>query len=151
MGSLVALRLAADWPGVSALWLQSPFATLPEMALHYVHRATSLPKWLLAWPTKLALFRIERTTGIALSAVDPIQAAARVSCPTMIVHGEEDSLVPIELAPALYDALAGDKEFWRVERCGHCHHPDEPQAVRSREYVKRWIAFFARHVPAEAR
>jgi pimeloyl-ACP methyl ester carboxylesterase len=117
------------------------------MAVHYVHRATALPERLVRWPTLLALGEIERTTGLELSSVDPIAAAARVTCPTMVIHGESDKLVPIRFAPAVYEALAGPKEFWRVRRCGHCHHPDEPQALRRAEYASRWSEFFATHLP----
>ena len=151
MGTLVALQLAAErsgsaHEGVRALWLQSPFGDLPAMAVHYVHRATALPERLVRWPTLLALGEIERTTGLELGSVDPIAAAARVTCPTMVVHGESDKLVPIRFAPAVFAALAGEKEFWRVRRCGHCHHPDEPQALRRAEYARRWSTFFFTHV-----
>ena len=78
--------------------------------------------------------------------MDPVAAARRVTCPTTIVHGEEDALVPIGFAPPVFEALAGEKTFWRVPRCGHCHHADEPQAVHGAEYVQRWTAFFDRHL-----
>jgi pimeloyl-ACP methyl ester carboxylesterase len=112
------------------------------MAVHYVHRATGLPAWLLEGPVRLAVRRMERTAGLPLSAVDPVAAARRVTCPAVLVHGEEDTLVPVRFAPEIHEALAGEKELWRVPRCGHCHHPDEPQAIRTAEYVRRWTAFF---------
>ena len=154
MGTLVALQFVAEKSAsapesVRALWLQSPFGDLPAMAVHYVHRATSLPERVVRWATLLALGEIERTTGLELSSVDPIAAAARVICPTMVIHGESDNLVPIRFAPAVYEALAGPKEFWRVPRCGHCHHPDEPQALRRAEYTGRWSGFFGTHLPPE--
>lgn len=152
MGTLVALQLVAERtgperPGARALWLQSPFGDLPAMAVHYVHRATALPVRFVRWPTLLALGEIERTTGLELSSVDPIAAASKVTCPTMVIHGESDKLVPIRFAPAVFEALAGPKELWRVKRCGHCHHPDEPQALRRAEYASRWSVFFSTHLP----
>ena len=90
--------------------------------------------------------RIARTEGLDLSQVDPVRAARRVTCPAVVVHGENDDLVPIRFSTDLYEALAGAKSFWRVPRCGHCHHADEPQAVVRAEYEGRWTEFFLRHV-----
>jgi pimeloyl-ACP methyl ester carboxylesterase len=146
MGALIALQFAAEEPRPAALWLQSPFGDMRSMAVQYVHRATLLPPWLLDAPVRWAVSRIEKTTGLPLSAVDPVAAAQRVTCPATVVHGEEDELVPVSFAPPVFEALAGEKTFWRVPRCGHCHHPDEPQAVHAAEYVKRWTAFFSLHL-----
>ncbi|MCM3875731.1 MAG: alpha/beta hydrolase, partial [Thermoanaerobaculia bacterium] len=141
MGALLALHLAAAAPP-AALWLQAPFADMKEMAAHYLHRATGLPAFLFALPVRILVRRIARTEGLDLSQADPVRAARRVTCPTVVVHGEEDGLVPIRFAPRVYEALAGEKTFWRVPRCGHCHHADEPQALRQAEYERRWTEFF---------
>jgi len=144
-GSLVALHFAAD-VRPAALWLQAPFGALEEMAARYARLATGLPPWLLAFPVRRALSRMEAVAGFPLEAVDPVAAARRVISPAILIHGEADELVPIRLAPAVYDALSGEKTFWRVPRCGHCHHSDEPQAIFSAEYERRWTEFFSAHL-----
>jgi pimeloyl-ACP methyl ester carboxylesterase len=143
-GSLLAVQLAAARTP-AALWLQSPFGDLHAMAVHYLRRATGLPGFLLEAPVRLFARRVLRTGKLDLSRVDPVAAARRVTCPTAVVHGETDALVPIRFSPALYDALAGEKTFWRVPACGHCHHADEPQAVVPAEYERRWTEFFLAH------
>lgn len=146
LGSLVALHVAKDEPRIRALWLQSPFADLPRMARHYLQRATGAPAWAMAGPAYLLVRYLEYTTGLSLSALSPVVAARRVTCPTMVVHGEDDGLVPVDWSQPIVDALAGPRSSWRVPRCGHCHHLDEPQAIRGGEYVRRWTAFFAEHL-----
>jgi pimeloyl-ACP methyl ester carboxylesterase len=141
MGALLALHLAAAAPP-AALWLQAPFGDMKEMAAHYLHRATGLPAFVFALPVRFLMRRIARTEGLDLSQADPVRAARRVTCPTVVVHGEDDGLVPIRFAPRVYEALAGEKTFWRVPRCGHCHHADEPQARERAEYERRWTEFF---------
>lgn len=150
MGTLPALRLAAARP-VAALWLQSPFADLRAAAVRYVHRATGLPEELLELPVRAALCLLERSTGLPLSAIDPLASARRITAPTVVVQGMADAMVPPERARAVYEALGGEKDLWLLPRCGHCHHADEPQALRSAEYVRRWTAFFGKHLPAPAR
>ena len=141
MGALLALHLAAAEPP-AALWLQAPFGDMKEMAAHYLHRATGLPAAFFALPVRFLMQRIARTEGLDLTLADPVRAARRVTCPTVVVHGEDDTLVPIRFAPRVYEALAGEKTFWRVPRCGHCHHADEPQALNRAEYERRWTEFF---------
>ena len=141
MGALVALHLAAA-ASPAALWLQAPFGDMQAMAAHYLHRATGLPAFLFALPVRTLIRKIARTEGLDLSEADPMRAARRVACPAVVVHGEDDDLVPIRFAPRVYEALAGEKSFWRVPRCGHCHHADEPQAVVRAEYERRWTEFF---------
>ena len=65
LGSLLALQLAAV-RAPAALWLQSPFGDLREMAVHYLHRATGLPRVLLAGPVRLLVRRIEKTEKLDL-------------------------------------------------------------------------------------
>lgn len=146
MGTLVALPYAASRP-VAALWLQSPFGDLGAMAVRYVRRATEIPEAFLAPPLHLALRLLERSVGLPLSSIDPIATARRVTAPAVVVYGTEDALVPRGLAREVYDALAGEKEYWCVPRCGHCHHLDEPQAIRPAEYLRRWGAHFGAHLP----
>ncbi len=154
MGSLVALHFAAQagrsGAGVRALWLQSPFSGLREMATHYVHTATGLPSWSVALPTTLALCEIERRTGLTLSALDPTRAARELRCPAVIVHGEEDRRVPLSFVRPLFAAFGGPVELWKVPRCGHCHHADEAQAIHGTAYRSRWREFFARYLPPES-
>lgn len=142
MGSLVALRLAARVPAIAGLWLQSPFGGLRRMAGVYLARATGIPAALLALPARLAVGLVEKETGFDLAAIDPVATARRVTAPAVVVYGETDVLVPEGLAREVFDALSGPKDWWRVPRAGHCHHPDEPQALYARLYARRWTAFF---------
>lgn len=144
MGALLALHVAAA-RRPAALWLQAPFGDLRAMAVHYLHRATGLPRALLGAPVRLLVRRLERREGLDLARVDPVEAARRVTCPAVVVHGEDDALVPVGFSPRLYEALAGEKTLWRVPGCGHCHHADEPQALLTEEYERRWTTFFLRH------
>ncbi|MBL8115765.1 MAG: alpha/beta hydrolase [Acidobacteria bacterium] len=142
MGSVIALKHAAETQAVRGLWLQSPFGDLPRMALHYLHRATGLPQALLSLPARLVLASVKRSTGIPLEELDPAVLAPRVRCPVTVIHGEDDTLVPLAFVPRLYEALPEPKDLWILPRCGHCHHVDEPQALHARVYAERWTRFF---------
>jgi fermentation-respiration switch protein FrsA (DUF1100 family) len=48
-----------------------------------------------------------------------IEAVAEVQSPLLILHGEEDGLIPIRLGEKLYEAAPGPKRFIRLPGVGH--------------------------------
>lgn len=48
-----------------------------------------------------------------------------VTCPIFIFHGDQDSVIPIEQANRLYEAIPGDnKKFYEIEGAGHNYLQD---------------------------
>ena len=144
MGALLALHAAAASPSVRALWLRSPFGDLGAMAGIYLSHATGVPRFLVAPAGRLFVALVERASGLPTSRLDPLAAARRVACPSVVVHGEEDDLVPHALGREVFAALGGPKELWIVPRAGHEHHADEPSGLRGAEYGRRWSGFLTR-------
>jgi pimeloyl-ACP methyl ester carboxylesterase len=156
-GSSVALEFAAGRPSIRAIWLESPFAEPREMARHYLSRATGIPPPLLAlashWAVALAVARVRRELGVGkeaggLERVDPVRAVARVTAQILLVHGEDDRLVPPRFTRRLAAALPPRSAVWNVAGAGHCHHDDEPAAVARRAYERKWTDFFTTYLPA---
>ena len=66
----------------------------------------------------------------------PINSIARVSpIPLLIIHGDQDGIVPAEHGRRLYDAAQPPKDFWLVEGAGHI------QALRSPAYRERLVQY----------
>jgi pimeloyl-ACP methyl ester carboxylesterase len=156
-GSSVALEFAADRPGVRAIWLESPFAEAREMARHYLARATHVPAALLTltsrWAVARAVARVRRElgaerTGPGLERLDPLAAVARVTAPILLVHGEDDRLVPLRFTRRLAAALPPRSAVWNVAGAGHCHHDDEPATKAKKAYARKWEEFFTTFLPA---
>ena len=158
-GSAVALELAAHRPSIRAIWLESPFADPREMARHYLSAATGIPPPLLSlttrWAVARTLARVKRDLGLedaagGMEKADPIGAIRRLRCPVALVYGGEDRLVPPHFVERLVEALPDGSEVFRAAGAGHCHHENEAQAVAREEYLRRWTAFFAKHLLASA-
>ncbi len=61
-------------------------------------------------------------TGIGISEIRPMEKAARLRVPTMVIHGDSDRYVPTSGGKALYDALPESTEKRWVEVPGADHN-----------------------------
>tara|TARA_R110002051_G_scaffold84858_1_gene150186 strand:+ start:150 stop:2294 length:2145 start_codon:yes stop_codon:yes gene_type:complete len=82
----------------------------------------------------------------ALNAVSPARLADRIKVPVLLIHGEEDGVVPIEQSELMEKAMKKAKKdvrFVRLEESGHTYRSDEDE---EREYLEI-LNFLARHLP----
>lgn len=98
LGAAVAVELATVEPPL-ALILDCPFTCISDMARLVI---PYLPAHLLVWNKYRSLSRIRR-----------------VYCPSLILHGERDDVVPIAQGRKLFEAANQPKQFYAIPRCGH--------------------------------
>jgi competence protein ComEC len=90
MGAAIALRAAGREPRISALVLESPMVDLnASLARVLARRRLPLPNLL----ARLVTRRAGKLAGVAIDRPRPIEAAAQVGCPALIVHGIKDRIV----------------------------------------------------------
>jgi competence protein ComEC len=116
MGCATALRAASEDPRIAALVLESPFADLSETVSIVLRRRRVPGSRLLA---RAVTYRAGRLAGVPIAYPRPIELAPRVTCPTLIVHGSNDALVPIEDARKLADAFPAHPHWLDVPGAGH--------------------------------
>jgi hypothetical protein len=116
LGGAVAARLAVDRPP-RALILRSPFASLAAVARHHY---PFLPvRWLLK----------ERHDTLGL--------VRRVSCPTLVIAGDRDSIVPVSQTQQVYEAAAGPKRLITIKGADH----NDREMLDGRELMEAVSAF----------
>ncbi len=98
LGSGVAVALAAERP-VGKIVLEAPFTSAVDVG------ANVYPFLPVRWLMKDQFRSDERI--------------ARVKAPVLILHGERDRVVPIELGERLYELVRGPKRFVRFPQAGH--------------------------------
>jgi competence protein ComEC len=116
MGAAIALRTAAEDHRVAALVLESPMVDL-DASVAALLRGRRIP--FARHLARLITRRAGRLAGVDLNHPRPIDLAPRVACPTLIVHGTMDTLVPISEARRLADALATPPRWFDVPGAGH--------------------------------
>lgn len=100
LGSAPAIELAASYPDkIQGLIIESGFSSLAKILEH------------LYYPD-----RLPGAIGDGFPNHDAIQ---RVRLPTLFIHGEQDSLVPINEARDLFQNTAGEKTMVTIEGAEH--------------------------------
>jgi hypothetical protein len=126
MGSAAALRaIAHEGVAPDGLVLAAPFDSLLRTVSHRFE-----PFGLPAFPTAhLLVFWGGVQHGFDGFAHNPVDYAASVQCPTLVLHGSKDQLATPEEARSVYERLAGPKTFHLFEGLGHVsflrQRPDE--------------------------
>lgn len=76
--------------------------------------------------------------GYGIDDCSSLKAVSRTNCPIFIIHGDKDSLVPVEMGQEIYHACSGPKKLWIVEGANHA----ESSYLYPEEYKERVTAFF---------
>ena len=114
LGSALAVALAAEKP-VGNLVLEAPFTSVADVGARYY--------WFV--PVRVFMkdkFRSDLRAGM-------------VRAPALVVHGEEDTVVPITLGERLYAMIQAPKHFVRVAGGGH-----NDLGARAVAAAKRFVA-----------
>lgn len=64
----------------------------PEQLMRRWFASRRVPYWPLAWSINRAL---ERVIGASFNDIAPVNTVARASCPVLLVHGRQDTVVPL--------------------------------------------------------
>jgi dipeptidyl aminopeptidase/acylaminoacyl peptidase len=70
------------------------------------------------------------------------EVAGKITCPFIIVHAAEDTVVPVANAPKLYEAIASSDKHLKIltaEDGGHYHAQADNRQVGI-DYIADWIS-----------
>lgn len=103
VGAAAALLAATRQPALGAVVSLAAFA----------HPAAMMRRWLASrripyWPFgAYVLAYVQRVIGHRFDDIAPCRTIARVRCPVLLVHGEDDATVPVAEAREIHAAGAG--------------------------------------------
>jgi fermentation-respiration switch protein FrsA (DUF1100 family) len=113
IGGAIAVYTVAHSPykdRVNALILDSPFESYRKIAREKI--AGSVIGWPFQYPLSFA-FNDDYSPIKWIKQVSPV--------PLLIIHGEQDRIVPLRHGKLLYDAATEPKEFWQTSIPGHVY------------------------------
>jgi pimeloyl-ACP methyl ester carboxylesterase len=133
LGSLSATYLAAHRQ-VQGLILMAPISSFSDRDMYTRARKRQMLPWYHApfarWVKIRPAFEIPE-------GLEPIQQIQRVSAPLLLIHGNEDEVIPVRSGRKIYDLATGGKTLLLLPRLGHddLSLTEAPAA----EYVARFI------------
>ncbi|EDL62838.1 alpha/beta hydrolase [Bacillus sp. SG-1] len=119
---------------VKGIIADSGYTTVEEELAHQLKYLYNLPAFPLMEITSAVTKLRAGYTFTEASAVDQVE---KNKLPLFIIHGDQDKLVPTEMAEVLYEAASSEKEIWIVPGAGHT----EAYTVAEEEYQKRLKTF----------
>lgn len=140
MGGATVILAAAEDHRVRAVVAVSAYTSIEDNIENTLEQLTGLPPFPLA---PLVVFFGERLAGFDIADVRPVDRIAAISPnAVMIVHGEQDELIPVTNAHALYEAAGAPKEIYLIPGGWH----DGLREVQPEEYTKRVVGFFDKYL-----
>jgi pimeloyl-ACP methyl ester carboxylesterase len=125
MGGTVALLFAAEEPRVRSLAVIAAVAR-PRRIVEEL-RPDELERWRREGAFSLGGVRLKRTFLEDIEELDVLGACRRIRCPTLVVHGDADRVVPVSDASELAAALGGEVRCTIVP--GGDHRLSDPQRL----------------------
>jgi alpha-beta hydrolase superfamily lysophospholipase len=143
IGAAAILRaVSVQGARAEALVLECPFDRLVNTVGNRF-RAMGLP----AFPgARLLVFWGGVQQGFDGFGHNPVDYAADVSCPVLLLHGTDDPWVSVEQVQAIFHELRGPKRLQLFEGLGH----ESYLATRPGEWTQAVAGFLTDHVPGAA-
>ncbi|MGV3624742.1 MAG: alpha/beta hydrolase [Archangium sp.] len=110
LGAAVAIQTAAVEPRIKVVVAAASFADLETIV-----DDAALPADIKSDARREA----ERDARFSISDISPAKAAANIEVPTLVMHGSEDTFIPMKHALKIYEALHAPKKFVRLEGVDH--------------------------------
>lgn len=141
MGGAVALQSLAHDARLRFGLIESTFTDLPTVANAYGRRLSGLP--LPHWLSNYVLRRAATIANFPAFEVRPVVAAASITQPIQLIHGDADANINVSNATALFQAMASeDKQLFIVEGGDHADLWEKGGEA----YRKVWFGFLKRMI-----
>lgn len=148
-GAAAALCIAARDSRVRSLVCDGPIAA-STIQVHFIRRFVTIhsrvgqilarmPAFVLGMVAAAGRMVVERRQNCKFANIE--QAATEVEQPVLLIQGERDKYVPVEVTKTLRSSLAGRSRLWVVPDAKH----NAAITVATTEYRRRIWRFFTRH------
>ena len=117
MGAATVL-MASSLPlpdNVAGIIADCPYSS-PEAIIRRVCKKMHLPP-LIAFPFVRLSARL--FSGFDVCAASPLEAVRNTALPILLLHGEADRFVPLEMSRQIYEAAKGEKALYTFPGAGH--------------------------------
>ena len=139
MGAALAIVAAAANGHIRAVVADSPYASLYELVRDRL-RSARIP----AFPVMPMVNLFNRLLyGYNLHDMNPAGDVEKISPrPILLIHGEQDSVIPVSSVQQVYQKAGEPKELWISQKANHCG----TYFLNRHAYMEKVAGFFTRHL-----
>ena len=119
MGAGISIMTASAEPAIGALVADSPFANVSELIAQETARKTIFPEWIVPIFLPMTKFMAEQLYDIHIDDLVPEEHVSRLSYPVMIIHGQQDSRIPVSHGLRVYQASPPGSTIWVAPDVDH--------------------------------
>lgn len=138
MGAATALLYADSDPLLSAMCLESPFASLRELVEELAHQGSEinihLPNWLIDPVIGFVKMRVQELADFDIDVVLPRESAKKAKAPAIFVSRRDDTFVQHHHAEDLLGSYGG--------QCQHVMLEGDHSCTRTADDIKKVVDFF---------
>jgi pimeloyl-ACP methyl ester carboxylesterase len=149
MGAAQLLQSLTGDPIFCGVAAESPFSDLREVAYdrvgQFFHTGPWLGRTLLRPVTEIAFLYSRWKYGLDLQQVSPLAAVSATKIPTLLIHGQIDSNIPVRHSRRI-KSLVPAVVLWEVPIADHCGAIN----AAPQEFESRVLEWFATHAPVVA-
>jgi len=142
MGAAQLLQSLSAGVRFCAIAVESPFANFREIAYDRMGQPFHLGPWfgrtVLRPLVEAAFLRARWKYGLDMQLVSPEDSAAGANAPILLIHGQEDSNIPVRHSREIH-ARAPATELWEVPGADHCG----AISVAPKEFEERLVRWFS--------
>lgn len=119
-------------------WLAGPSADLAESVAALILGPADHGPWLAKWLARPHEWVTEPFKALS-SREDIHDRLSEITCRAIVIHGEADTAIPMELAEALCSGLPGCEGLVKIDGAGHASNLSHPGVVTEavRDFVRR--------------
>ncbi|HEU5348534.1 MAG TPA: alpha/beta fold hydrolase [Ktedonobacterales bacterium] len=118
MGAAIAIMGSSQRPDVRAVVADSPFARHSDVISYRIRQQVHLPGEPFARISDYFLFRMAGYRG---SDMEPVRWVDKLAPrPLLVIHGTNDTSIPVEQGLQVFEAAREPKELWIGEGAEHC-------------------------------
>ena len=120
------IRRLSELPAEEGLWAAVPYLYAPATRHHHAPLIGEDIARRLSWPVDPRSYGRQHATA---RAHDASARLAQITAPTLVIHGEQDRIVPLDNGRRLADGIAG-AQFQSLPGGAHAFPTDVPEASR---------------------
>jgi uncharacterized protein len=138
MGAAILLESLAREPRFRTVVAECPFATFEEVARYRLAQASGAPEWMFRPIAAIGFGYARLRYGVDLTKATPLAAVRAARTPILLIHGDQDTNIPIAQSRELAAANPKWVRLWEVPRATHVN----TFGVEPERYIREVLGWF---------